>query len=84
MTWRLLLPTIVVDETMVQLCTSLPKALCLVNNNDIIELSTHFEVLHKSRKQDGIIFVSEGQRQLMQQLEIDIPAIFFTNKYALV
>ena len=78
-TWKLLLPTIVVDETMVQLCKSLPRALCLVNNNDLAGLSAHFEVLHKSRKQDGIIFVSDGQSELLQQLDTGIPAIFRSN-----
>ena len=79
LTWKLLLPTVVVDETMIQFCICVPRVLCLVNNNDIEELSAHFEVLHKGRKQDGIIFASEGQGQLIQQLDIDVPVVFRSN-----
>ena len=80
-TWKLLSPTIVVDENLLELCRTHQWVLCLVsdNENDNEELARHLEVIHRGRKQDGIIFANEGQKELLQQLDILVPSIFRSN-----
>ena len=79
-TWKLISPTIVVDENLLQACRTLPWVLCLADDNDNNELVEHLGVMHQGRKHDGIIFANEGQKELLQQLNILAPKIF-RSKY---
>ena len=76
-TWKLLSPTIVVDENLLELCRTHQWVLCLVSDNE--ELARHLEVIHQGRKQDGIIFANEGQKELLPELDILAPSIFRSN-----
>ena len=78
-TWKLLSPTIVVDENLLQLCRTRPWVLCLSSDMDDKELAKHLEVMYRERKQDAIIFADEGQKEILQQLDILVPAIFRSN-----
>ena len=78
-TWKLLSPTLIVDENMLEVCKTLPWVLCLGTNLDNIELSQHLEVMHKVSKHDGIIIATDGEGELLQHLDIAAHSIFRSN-----
>ena len=78
-TWKLISPTIIVDGDFPEVCRSQHWVLCLESDTDNEELVDNLEVLHRDRKQDGIIFAGLGQKELLQQLNNSIPTIFASN-----
>ena len=67
-TWKLISPTIVVDENLLEACRTLPWVLCLAGDTN--ELAEHLDVMHHGRKHDAIIIANKGQKKLLQQLNI--------------
>ena len=53
--WHLRLPTVVVEEDMLELCLMRERVLCLPSNLNLV--ADHLTLLHLNRMQDGVIFV---------------------------
>ena len=55
--WRLTLPTIVTNDDIPDLCFGQGAVLCLTVDENMVETAEHLARIHKSRRQDGLIFV---------------------------
>ena len=76
-TWRLISPTIVLQDDLLNICISHDWWLCLTNDMDVDELAIHLALIHNKTKQDGIIFVgNQGHRQLLKRLTKIAPSMF--------
>ena len=81
-TWNLLLPTIVMEEYLSDLCIKQNMGLCLINNGEQMqEMAKHLNAIYQGRKQDGIIFLgTQYHEHLIDQMIKLAPAIF-TSEY---
>ena len=78
--WGLLSPTIIFQDEMPTTCMDLDWTLCLTYDIGIRETADHLDIIFKTRKQDGIIFVGDqGHQQVVRQLAKVSPAIFSSN-----
>ena len=55
--WRLILPTIVLDKDIPDMCFGQGTVLCVTIDESEIETAENLARIHKSRRQDGLIFV---------------------------
>ena len=79
-TWRLISPTIVLQDDLLNLCMSRDWWLCLTNDMDVDELAIHLALIHNKTKQDGIILVgNQGHRQLLKRITNLAPSMFTSN-----
>ena len=56
-TWKLILPTIVTNKDILDMCFVQGTVLCLTIDESVIETAENLVRIHKSRRQDGLIFV---------------------------
>ena len=78
--WRILSPTIIVQNDMPEMCMTFQWALCLANDMGMDELAPHLATIHQHRKQDGIIFIAgQGHRDLIKELVDRVPSLFTSN-----
>ena len=79
-TWRLRLPTVVLGEDIIELCTSHERVLCLTNGMGLNDVAEHLAISHLNRTQDGVIFVgSDDHSQLIELLTMNAPTILRSN-----
>ena len=55
-TWKLLSPTVIVKEEILDLCTTHQWLNCVTNDGNITDLAKHLSIAHRSRKQDSLIW----------------------------
>ena len=80
MTWKLLSPTIIFRDEMINLCRTKDMMLCLINDGNITELAEHLAMIHQGGKQDGLIFVgSLWHDELLSEIVKTTPYIFTSN-----
>ena len=79
-TWQLLSPALIAQGELPQLCMRLEWVLCLPTDSDTNDLVEHLALIHKQRKQDGIIFWgNQGHEKLLKQLTPVVPFLFTSN-----
>ena len=76
--WQLRLPTIV-GEYLPEACMTPRYMLCLSSTLDLHELAEHVALIHINRKQDGIIFLGKGQKQVIEEVTKLAPTIWRSN-----
>ena len=80
-TYQLISPTLIfLDEDAIpEICKIRPWILCLADNQEIEQnqLTLHLETIHKTRKQDAILFIgNKSHDNILMQLVRLVPAIF--------
>ena len=80
-TWKLISPTIIVEEDLPQLCMTNQWVLCLTTNDvDMNKLIHHLVWIHKERKQDSVIFAGgQVNRNLVKHLDGLVPTYLRSN-----
>ena len=76
--WQLRLPTIV-GEYLPEACMTPKYMLCLSSTLDLHELAEHVALIHINRKQDGIIFLGKGHKQVIEEVTKLAPTIWRSN-----
>ena len=78
--WQLLSPTIIVRDTIPEICLTLDWVLCLTTDLDINELTQQLAATHQPRHQDGILFLGvHGHEDLIKKLANHKPSLFTSN-----
>ena len=79
--WKLLSPTIILEEDILSLCISQDMVLCLVGDGESTsEIAQHLNVIGGGRYLDGLIFVdTRVHEQLLLQMAEVAPTIFTSN-----
>ena len=80
-TYKMTAPTVIIYDEQPKYCI-LPWVLCLANNDaeNLDVLFRHLMVMHKERKQDGVIFTSsQTNKMLVSKLANEIPSLFISN-----
>ena len=77
-TWKLLSPTLIIEEHMLDFCVGQDMVLCLIKDLETIsEMAEHLEVVYQGRKQDGLIFLGvQYSEYIIKQIVHVAPAIF--------
>ena len=80
-TWRLLSPTVIIDESLPHLCMTYQWMLCLTTRDvDMIELLPHLARIHEERKQDSVIFIGgHNNGDMVKQLDAQVTTYFRSN-----
>ena len=80
-TWKLLSPTIILEEDILNFCIKRDMLLCLVGDGgNSSEIAQHLNVIGGGRYLDGLIFVgTQVHEQLLMQMVEVIPTIFTSN-----
>ena len=76
--WRLRLP-IIVGEYLPESCMTPKYMLCLSTTLDLHELAENVALIHINRKQDGIIFLGKGHKQVIEEVTKLAPTIWRSN-----
>ena len=72
--WQLRSPTIIVLGDLPHICLRHQWLICLSDRLDTTELINHLALIHRHRRQDGIIFVGKtGLEKLLRELAEGIP-----------
>ena len=74
-TWKLLLPTIIFEDEIPPLCWEHERMLCVKNDGTAKNLAEILTIIHRNRKQDGIIFVGNHEQLLMEVAKL-VPSFF--------
>ena len=74
-TWKLLLPTIIFEDEIPPLCWEHERMLCVKNDGTATDLAEILTIIHRNRKQDGIIFVGSHEQLLMEVAKL-VPSFF--------
>ena len=80
-TWKLLSPTIIIKEDILDLCIRQDMVLCLLNDGgNTSEVAQHLNVIGGGRYLDGLIFVgTRVHKQLLMQMVEVAPTMFTSN-----
>ena len=78
--WQLLSPTIIVQDTIPEICLTLDWVLCLTTDLDINDFTQQLATTHQPRHQDGILFLGvHGHEDLIKKLANQLPSLFTSN-----
>ena len=76
-TWKLLSPTIIYQEEIPSLCWTHAMILCVTYHGKMKDLAEHLAMIHRDRKQDGVIFVgSQVPEQFLTKIVYDVTTFF--------
>ena len=75
--WQLQSPTIMYRSEIPETCFKVERVLCLEENTGSDELVEHLAMIHRHRKQDGLIFADVlDTKEVITQLGRHLPTLF--------